>query len=73
MIYLPESVRNEYKDYDRQMQVFANLYLAEKHFDNNGQVVIDYSKSETTTNLIKELVKSSKCLSSFILLLKTLF
>lgn len=60
MIYLPESTRNEYKDYDRQMQVFANLYLAEKHFDNNGQVVIDYSKSETTTNLIKELVYNQK-------------
>lgn len=60
MIYLPESVRNEYKDYDRQMQVFANLYLAEKRIDNNNQVVIDYSKSTTTTNLIKELVYSQK-------------
>lgn len=60
MIYLPESTRNQYKDYDRQMQVFGNLYLAERHYDQNGQSVIDYSKSDTTINLIKELVYNQK-------------
>ena len=35
MINLPESTKNQYKDYDREMQVFGNLYLAEKRASSN--------------------------------------
>lgn len=42
MISLPESVKNEYKDFNREIQVFANLYLATKTIVNN-EYVINYT------------------------------
>lgn len=42
MISIPESVKNEYKDFNREIKVYANLYLATKTIANN-EYVINYT------------------------------
>ena len=46
MIRLPESTKNQYKDYNREIKVVANLYLAKKResknlFNINGEVNVN--------------------------------
>lgn len=54
MINLTESEKNEYKDYNREIKVFGNLYLARKKASKNlfdyRKTPFYYSKTETILN-----------------------